>query len=271
MQMLFLFSFQRCVLHTIYLFVNFHGNGSDAQTGDKILTAIGSARSGDKMFAYFASCFPPHKSVAQGNGRSFKSTKSMLTLALPWACLLSYCSQRRRGPLPLSIPPMPHIQHVKRDSLAALTYINPSYSLADPAERSLQEVVRIHHNLSCKSLNPQEMTHGDLCTLWFQTSHQSLSERAGGQCMRRVKRGERSLRVAASLLPPSHPISVIICRRRRRRESRRVRCAVRGLPFSTSTGSWHFSVPVPTNCQQIHGTFLAKVYLSSLPTQCERT
>ena len=33
----------------IYLFVNFHGNGSDVQTGDIILTAIGSR---DRMLAH---------------------------------------------------------------------------------------------------------------------------------------------------------------------------------------------------------------------------
>ena len=122
MQMLFLLSYQRCVFvrTPIYLFVNFHGNGSDAQTGDKILTAIGSR---DRMLAHFHLVFPPHKSVAhKGNWTSFKSTARMLTFALPWACVLSYCSQRRRGPLSLSIPPLPHIQHVKRDSLAVLTY-----------------------------------------------------------------------------------------------------------------------------------------------------
>ena len=99
MQMLFLLSFQRCVFvrTPIYPFVNFHGNGPDAQTGDKILTAIGSR---DRMLAHFHLVFPPHKSVAhKGNWTSFKSTARMLTFALPWACVLSYCSQRRRGPL----------------------------------------------------------------------------------------------------------------------------------------------------------------------------
>ena len=106
MQMLFLLSYQRCVFvrTPIYLFVNFHGNGSDAQTGDKILTAIGSR---DRMLAHFHLVFPPHKSVAhKGNWTSFKSTARMLTFALPWACVLSYCSQRR-GEGNLSLPLYP--------------------------------------------------------------------------------------------------------------------------------------------------------------------